>query len=89
MAQIRSRENTPEESFDEQWRLSHLEFCLDNVKHRVPEKTWQAFELLADNATVSDVGKALGLNDNQVYKAKSKVLKLVRERFKSIYADQQ
>ncbi len=73
-------ENTPEQAFDEQWKLSHLSFCLERVRTKLPETTMRAFELLVDGKPVVDVCQELQINSNQVYKAKSKVLKLVREQ---------
>ena len=78
---------TPEEAFDEQWKLSHLNFCLDKIRSRVPEKTFRAFELLADESTVEEVCKLLELNPNQVYKSKSRILSLVREQMQLVYGD--
>ena len=74
-----------EQAFDEQWKLSHLSFCLERVRPNVSDTMYQVFEMLMDGESVEKVRSQLGLNANQVYKAKSKVLQLVREQMQRIY----
>lgn len=85
---ISSDTPTPDEVFDEQWKLAHLQYCLGQVKDHVPPKTFRAFEMLAAEVSVESVCKKLDLNANQVYKAKSRVLALVREQMKRVYTDE-
>ena len=87
LADLTDDAQTPEEAFDEQWKMSHLNFCLDKIKSLVPEKTFRAFEMLAAESTVDEVCKQLELNANQVYKAKSRILALVRDQMKLVYGD--
>lgn len=77
-----------EQAFDQQWKLSHLSFCLERVRSKVSDTTYQVFEMLTDGESVDNVASKLGLNANQVYKAKSKVLQLVREQMKRIYGEE-
>lgn len=88
MEQNQDPELTPAEIFDEQWKLSHLKYCLGMVKSSIPTKTYQAFEMLANDSSVADVCDQLEMNSNQVYKAKSKVMKLVRERMRTVYGEE-
>ena len=77
-----------DEVWDAEWQRQHLRFCVDQVKSDVAEQTWRAFRMLAeDNAAVPDVCDALGMNANQVYKAKARMLSLVRERMQLLLAD--
>ena len=76
---------TPDEVFEEAWRSRHLAWCLEQVKERESERNWRAFEmLLVEECGVPEVCEALGLNANQVYKAKSRVLQKVREAFERL-----
>lgn len=88
MEQNQAPEMTPDEIFDEQWKLSHLKYCLGIVQTLIPEKTYQAFEMLANDVSVTDVCDQLEMNSNQVYKAKSKVMKLVRDRMRTVYGEE-
>ncbi len=73
-------ETAPDEQWERQWRNEHLRYCVARVRHRVSEQHYRAFcMLLYDEARVEDVCKALGMNRNQIYKAKSRVLEQVRE----------
>lgn len=76
------------ETWNSEWRKQHLRFCVEQVKPSVPKTTWQAFKMLAEtNASVPEVCDTLKLTANQVYKAKARMLELVRERLKSLEAD--
>lgn len=79
---------TPDEVFDEKWKLCHLNFCLEQIRDKVPGVTFHAFEMLADDCPVPDVCQELGLTANQVYKAKARILKLVREQMSQVYGDE-
>jgi len=72
-------EQDPRAAFERQWRAEHLRFCCEQARGLVSARTYRAFELLAvEGRSVAQVGAALGLNENQVYKAKSRVLVEVR-----------
>lgn len=88
LGQIADTDATPDQAFEEQWKISHLRFCLDRVKNSLPDKTYQAFELLANENSVETVCERVGLNRNQVYKAKSQVLRLVREEMRMVYGEE-
>lgn len=67
------------DDWDRQWRAEHLRHCCEQARRLVSARTYRAFELLAvHGATVPQVAAELGLNENQVYKAKSRVLAEVR-----------
>lgn len=87
LAGLQDNQQELEKAFDDQWKLSHLGFCLEKVRSKVSDTTYQIFELLTEGESVDDVRSKLGLSANQVYKAKSKVLKLVREQMKRIYGE--
>lgn len=71
---------TPDELWEHHWREEHLRFCLAEVRATESDRNFRVFELLLfEDASVPDVCERLGLNANQVYKAKSRVLARVRE----------
>jgi RNA polymerase sigma factor (sigma-70 family) len=70
---------TPSEAWERNWESEHLRYCVERARFAVSERDWQAFRLLVDDKTVPEVCSALGMNPNQVYKAKHAVLARVRE----------
>ena len=70
----------PDELWDRHWRGEHLRYALAEVKRRESPASYGAFELLlVEELSVPEVCARLNLNANQVYKAKSRVLRRVRE----------
>lgn len=78
----------PDELWDQQWRYEHLKYCVQAVRGSVSERNYQAFSmLLFDEVSVEEVCARLGMNANQVYKAKSRVLRRMREHLSEIDPD--
>jgi len=72
---------SPAELWETHWQREHLKRCVRQVKCMVPERDYQVFcMLLFEEATVEEVRARFGLNNNQVYKAKSRVLRCARQR---------
>lgn len=70
-----------DELWEQSWRRRHLQFCVDKVRNLVPEQTHAVFRMLVDeDRDVPDVCQRLGITANQVYKAKARVLALIREQ---------
>ncbi len=70
---------TPDEVWERLWREEHLRYALREVAEHVSERTYQTFRLLlVDELTVADVCERMGMNANQVYKAKARGLAAVR-----------
>jgi RNA polymerase sigma-70 factor (ECF subfamily) len=70
----------PDEAWEQHWKNQHLKYCVEQVRGSVSERNYQAFHLLLfDDCPVEEVCARLGMNANQVYKAKSRVLKRVRK----------
>ena len=81
-------EPAPDELWEQHWKQQHLRYCVELVRQHVSAQTFQAFQMLMqDGASVSEVCDVLGMNANQVYKAKARVLELVRERMAAIYSE--
>ena len=79
------RQPTPDPAWEEGWRAEHLRYCLALARRKVSEKSFRAFELLLeDDLSVPEVCERTGMNANQVYKAKARVLARVREAYERI-----
>ena len=66
----------------------HLKYCVEKARGRVSERNFRVFQmLLQENCTVEKVCTGLGLNPNQVYKAKARVLKHVERFMKEFEVD--
>ena len=71
---------TPDEQWEQTWKNEHLKYCVEQVRQHVSEMNYRAFHmLLFEDCTVDEVRARLGMNANQVYKAKSRVLLRVRK----------
>lgn len=80
---------TPDEAWERAWRNEHLRYCVELVRPMVSEINFRAFGMLMlDECSVAEVTAELGLNSNQIYKAKSRVLKCVREKMAELGLDQ-
>ena len=78
-------EPSPDDEWERRWRHRHLFYCLERLKERVPATSYEVFRrLLLDGATVPEVCADLGLNPNQVYKAKSQMLRRVRASMREL-----
>lgn len=80
---------TGDEVWDRQWELEHLRFCVERIRGSVSETSYRAFHmLLFDECSVEEVCARLGLNTNQVYKIKSRVLQRVRQELREFEDDE-
>ena len=71
---------TPDKIWEQHWEQEHLRYCVAQIRGSVSEMNYRAFHmLLFEECSVEEVRDHLGLNANQVYKAKSRVLQRVRE----------
>jgi RNA polymerase sigma-70 factor (ECF subfamily) len=85
LRQAAAREPTPEEVFDRQWKRHHIRYCVERVRDEVAENTYKAFCMIVlDGKSVDEVCASLGMNANQVYQAKSRVLRRVRRQMEQI-----
>jgi len=78
-------EPTPDEVWEKHWKNHHLKYCVEQVRREFSAIQFQAFEMLVlKEQTVEQVCEELGLNSNQVYKAKSRVLQKIRAKMAEI-----
>lgn len=78
----------PDELWEKHWKNQHLRYCVEEIRGKVGQHAFEAFNLLVlQEQTVEQVCEHLGLNPNQVYKAKSRVLRHVRQKMNEIGFD--
>lgn len=76
-----ARDASPEELFDQVWMDEHLKHALRLVRSEVEEVTFRTFHLyVIEERPVEDVCKELGVNANQVHKAKYRITRRLAER---------
>ena len=76
---------SPEELWDQQWRQQHILYCAAQVSGAFSKTTYRVFELLAfEGREVDEVCMQLDLTRNQVYIAKSRVLRQIRARIEAL-----
>ena len=81
IADVPDPQPSPAEIWEQNWRREHLQSCLEQVENQVSDHDYRAFRLLIEACQVLEICRRLGVNANQVYKAKSRILRLVAEAF--------
>jgi RNA polymerase sigma-70 factor (ECF subfamily) len=77
--QLQDEKNIPE-TWTTQWRKMVLDKCMNRARQELDKKTFSAFELLAlAELPVEKVADKLGMSENAVYIAKSRVLTRLRQ----------
>ncbi len=77
-----------EQAWEREWKRQHLRYCVELARPQVSPTVWKAFRMLAeDGASVEAVCEALSMTASQVYKAKARMLALVRERMQILEAE--
>jgi len=65
----------PDEAWEREWRAEHLRFALDEVRRSRDAEGRELVDLLIDEGLPArEIGARLGLNQNQVYKARARLL---------------
>jgi RNA polymerase sigma-70 factor (ECF subfamily) len=68
-----------EKAWDEEWRQSVLQQCLEEVRRDVDAKSVEAFELFAwRGLSAQEVADRLGMTPNAVFIAKHRILRRIR-----------
>ncbi len=76
-----------DELWEQQWKQQHLRYCVAQVGGQVSAEAFEVFRLLVEEqCNVPEVCERMGLNANQVYKAKGRVLHLVKEMMLAMYS---
>jgi RNA polymerase sigma factor (sigma-70 family) len=88
LAQLSSDAETTDEIWEREWRQHHLRLCLDHARPQVNEQTWAIFEsLLIGGASVDQVCSQMSVSANLVYKARTRVLELIRDHMNYLGAE--
>lgn len=88
MRQLSSDEPQPDEIWEEQWKLQHLRYCVELIRKRTSARNFEIFSMaVLDGIPVKEVCDALGIAPDQVYKAKARILRRVREEMAKIGHD--
>lgn len=81
MGALPDKEPLPDEEWERQWKNAHLRHCVEQIRPTVSEQNYRAFHLLVlEECPVEEVCRTLNINTNQAYKAKSRLLALIRDR---------
>ncbi len=79
----------PDEVWEQTWRNVHLRYCVEQVRDATSPRNYEAFRLLVlENVSVDEVCHRLGMNRNQVYKAKSRVLRHVGQTCRELFGEE-
>lgn len=80
---------SPDQLWEQEWKRCHLKLCVEQVRSSVSGAYFKAFCLLLfDGCSVQDVCERLGMSADQVYLAKSRVLKRVRQKMQELGLDE-
>jgi len=72
---------SPEDVWDTEWRNQHLKHCVEQLRTEVSRSTFEAFSIVViQGRPVADACDELGMTQNQVYKAKARMLRRVRDK---------
>lgn len=72
------------------WLRRHLAYCMRRVRGGFHTKTFEAFKLVVlDGWPVTKVCAALGMNSNQVYLSKMRVLRRIRKEMVALIGDEE
>lgn len=67
--------------WDRTWRVQRLTYCLEQVRAEVAPKTYDAFcRYVLDEWPVTRVAEELGVSANDVYLAKSRITKRLKDK---------
>ncbi len=73
---------SPGEMWETQWDRTHLMYCLANLRDTFAAHTLRAFELyVLHEQPVDQICRQLGMSANQVYIAKTRVIKRIQSRY--------
>ncbi len=70
----------PDAMWDRTWKQEVLNYCVQRARAKVSTQNYQIFRLSVYEGWAADqIGESLGLKPEQVYRAKQRVLDIVRE----------
>lgn len=85
---LESREQSPEDVFDQLWMQEHLWHCLEQVRKDVEETTYRAFQMyVLEQQPIEEVCRELNMRSNLVYTIKWRLTDKVAERMRELIGD--
>ncbi len=85
---LEDNQPSPDEVWEKQWKHQHIKYCVELLRREVSQQTFEAFFMVViDERPVAEVCDALGMNRNQIYKAKERMLRRVRKKMVEIGCD--
>jgi len=69
---------------EEEWRLYVSNKAWENIKSEYAPKTAQAFMMVTHGHSVEEVSEVLGVSDNTIYNAKSRIIKRLQQEVKHL-----
>jgi len=79
--QLEAVHASPEEIWETEWRNQHLKHCVEQLRSEVSRATFAAFSIVViEGRPVEEACRELEMNPNQVYKAKARMLRRVRDK---------
>ena len=89
LRRLPDNDDSPDEVWERQWREQHLRYCVQSLRDSVTEDTWETFRLLVEEGLpVTEVCDRLNASPNQVYKARARMLALIREKMQYLETEQ-
>jgi RNA polymerase sigma-70 factor (ECF subfamily) len=81
LGQLEAVHSSPEEVWEAEWKNQHLKHCVEQLRSEVSRRTFEAFSIVViQGRPVAEACDELGMNPNQVYKAKARMLRRVRDK---------
>jgi RNA polymerase sigma-70 factor (ECF subfamily) len=81
LGQIEAVHPSPEEVWEAEWKNQHLQHCVEQLRSEVSRRTFEVFSIVViQGRPVAEACDELGMNPNQVYKAKARMLRRVRDK---------
>ena len=85
---LREPSLSPAQLWEEHWRLNLMRRTVNGLRGEVPALVYEAFRLIVfEELSVEEVSARLGMNANQIYKAKARCLARVRETLTRLEAE--
>lgn len=79
--QLEAGHPSPAEVWELEWKNQHLKHCVELLRSEVSQTTFQIFSMVVvQGRPVAEACDELGLSANQVYKARARMLRRVREK---------
>jgi RNA polymerase sigma-70 factor, ECF subfamily len=80
LAEVPEQVNEVSSQFDLEYRREVFRWAAEHVRESVAETTWQAFQLTqVEGVSIADAAAQLGISVGNVYIARSRVMKRLRE----------